>query len=261
MLPDEGFVTVIDYNYFMAIILIIFVGWIGSICINYLADILPSFHVSASPLCPNCKAKRSWVFYLFPRQCQSCSSKLIFRYWIIFIVGIISAMLLWLFPRRNLPFGLTYLLLIYFILIIVIDIEHRLIIINPLGYIGLVLGLITGITLHGFYPTFIGGAVGFGITLILYYFGKWFAQFLSRRRGQVIDEEALGFGDVFLSIIMGFALGWPGIVAGLLLGIILGGLFSLGYLMIKLIKRQYQYNLVIPYAPFLIMGLLILLFR
>jgi prepilin signal peptidase PulO-like enzyme (type II secretory pathway) len=245
----------------MVIILIVLVGWLGSICINYLADILPSFQRLASPLCPNCKAKRSWIFYLFPRQCQSCLYKPAFRHWIISIVGIISAIFSWLYPKHNLPFVLTYLLLVYFILMIVIDIEHRLIIINPLGYIGLALGLITGIVLHGFYSTFIGGAVGFGITLILYYFGKWFAQFLSKRRGQVVDEEALGFGDVFLSIIMGFALGWPGIVAGLLLGIILGGLFSLGYLLIKLIKRQYQNNLVIPYAPFLIMGLLILLFR
>jgi leader peptidase (prepilin peptidase)/N-methyltransferase len=96
--------------------------------------------------------------------------------------------------------------------------------------------------------------------LLLYYFGDLFARWLARRRGQTLDEVALGFGDVNLSGVLGLMLGWPGIIVGLILAIFLGGIFSLLYLLGKIITRRYRTFMAIPYGPFLVASAILLLF-
>ena len=70
----------------------------------------------------------------------------------------------------------------------------------------------------------------------------------------------MGFGDVNLSAVIGLLLGWPAILAGLILAILLGGAVSLVYLMYKLITRRYEAFSAIPYGPFLVASTVILLY-
>jgi leader peptidase (prepilin peptidase)/N-methyltransferase len=95
----------------------------------------------------------------------------------------------------------------------------------------------------------------------LYYLGDLFARWMARMRGKVLDEVALGFGDVMLSGVLGLILGWPGIVAGLVLAILLGGVVSMVYIVYRMIRHSYQPFIAIPYAPFLIIGTILLLYR
>jgi len=150
--------------------------------------------------------------------------------------------------------------LVYLAIVAVIDIEHRLIL-HPVSIVGAGLGLLIGIWLRGWSQTLIGGAAGFGMMLLLYYLGDWFARWLARKRGQDLEEVALGFGDVNLAGVLGLMLGWPGIVAGLLLAILLGGAVSLLIIASQVITRRYTPFTAIPYAPFLILGFIILLYR
>ena len=123
-----------------------------------------------------------------------------------------------------------------------------------------VLGLGVGWYLHGLVETLAGAAVGFSLMLGMYYIGVLFSRWLSRRRGETITEEALGFGDVNLSGILGLILGWPGILAGLTIAILLGGAVSLLYLLFMLTTRRYKMFTAIPYGPFLVMSAISLLF-
>jgi leader peptidase (prepilin peptidase)/N-methyltransferase len=102
---------------------------------------------------------------------------------------------------------------------------------------------------------------GFAIMLALYYLGILFARLLSRLRKQEYSDPGLGFGDVTLAGVLGLLLGWPGITAGLILGILLAGLVSAIYLVVLLITHRYTVSSSIPYAPFLVVGSAILLFR
>jgi len=95
----------------------------------------------------------------------------------------------------------------------------------------------------------------------LYYLGIVLSQLITKIRNQPVDEVALGFGDVNLGGVLGLYLGWPGITAGLLLAIILGGSFSLFIILYHLITHKYQMFMAIPYAPFLLLGAALLLFR
>jgi len=96
--------------------------------------------------------------------------------------------------------------------------------------------------------------------LALYYLGALFARWMARRRGNDFNDEALGFGDVNLSGIIGLMLGWPGILAGLFTAIILGGLVSFAILIVMISTHKYQAFTTIPYAPFLVIGTLLLLY-
>lgn len=69
-----------------------------------------------------------------------------------------------------------------------------------------------------------------------------------------LDEEALGFGDVILSGVLGLILGWPGILLGLTLAILTGGLVSFIFILITALAGRYRAFSYIPYGPFLVLG-------
>jgi leader peptidase (prepilin peptidase)/N-methyltransferase len=148
----------------------------------------------------------------------------------------------------------------YFAVVAVIDYEHRAILYEE-SIFGAVIGLGAGYYLHGILPTILGGVTGFGIMLVLYYLGILFARVVSRLRKQEYLDPGLGYGDVTLAGVLGLLLGWPGITAGLVLGILLAGLVSAIYLVILVITHRYTIFSSIPYAPFLVVGSAILLFR
>ena len=173
---------------------------------------------------------------------------------------VLSSIWLW----SNSPAGLGYwigiVLLAYFILITVIDLEHRLIL-HITSLVGFLFGLLVGIKLHGFLPTVAGGAAGFVLMLALYYSGFVYLRISRKLRGIEPEEtEALGFGDVNLSGIIGLFLGWPGILLGLILAILLAGFVSLFYLLYMLARHNYHPDRALPYGPFLAASAIILLY-
>jgi len=87
--------------------------------------------------------------------------------------------------------------------------------------------------------------------------GFVFSRWISRRRGEAVEEIAFGFGDVTLAVVIGLAVGWPGVLVALVLGILAAGIFSLGAILVMLIRRRYRAFLAIPYGPFLVFGALL----
>lgn len=175
------------------------------------------------------------------------------------VIFIGTAFLLWNSPPLDLGLIVGFIVLVYFGAVVVMDIEHR-VIMHPISLAGALLAGVVGIGLHGLSATLIGGVAGFGILSIMYYLGGHFAKWAARRRGLQSDEVALGFGDVNLAGVLGLLMGWPGITLGLLLGVLAGGVFSLFYIIFKLITRKYSAFAAIPYGPFLIIGALALLY-
>jgi leader peptidase (prepilin peptidase)/N-methyltransferase len=167
---------------------------------------------------------------------------------------------LWFLPPHQLDFAFAVSLMFYLGLVVVIDLEHRLIL-HATSVFGALLGLGVGARLHGITSTLIGAGVGFAVMLVLFLFGEGFVRYLSRRRGKEINEVALGFGDVSLAGISGLFLGWPGIAFGLILTVLAGGLASLLIIVIMLIRGRYRAFSTIPYGPFLAISVAILLLR
>lgn len=240
-------------------------GWLFGGLVNYLADVLPRRRKLVQPFCLQCGGGfRGIAFWLWPGRCSSCGVGRGVRTWLVFIGGLAAAAFLWLDPSLRLPFWLNILVWAYFGLVIVIDIEHRLIL-HVTSLVGAVLGLAVGIWLHGPVPTVLGGVAGFVFMLGMHMLGNLFVRFMARRRKQQGEsgepiEDALGFGDVTLAGVIGLMLGWPGIIAGLVLTILLGGAVSLVVLLTAILTRRYQAFAAIPYGPFLALATLFLLY-
>ncbi len=232
-------------------------GWLLGWLVNYLADVLPLTRRLSAPQCLHCGEQLPISTYLAFQRCPSCGKSRSRRGMAVQVVLMTLLAWAWL-TTPKLGFWPSALLLAYFTLVTVMDLEHR-VVMHPVSIAGAALGLVIGTWAHGLLRTLIGGAAGFGIMLVFYYGGIWFARYLARRRGQSISETGIGFGDVNLSGVLGLMLGWPGILAGLTLGILLAGAFSIILLIIVLLARRYEHFLTFPYAPFLVLGTAILL--
>jgi leader peptidase (prepilin peptidase)/N-methyltransferase len=244
----------------IALLLPLLLGWFSGWLVNYLTDVLPTSRRLTRPACPKCHKPHRWSTYLLLRPCAKCGQKRGWRAPVVQAVMTVTPALLWTFPRQGFPFSLAFLLLIYLAVVLIIDLEHRLIL-HPVSLVGAILGAVIGIWTHGVVATLIGGAAGFGIMLVFYYLGEWYVRFMAKRKGIKTDEVALGFGDVNLSGILGLLLGWPGISFGLLFAVFVGGLVSLTIILGMVITKKYQVFTAIPYAPFLILSALSLFFR
>ncbi len=248
-------------NVALQVLAVVLFGWLAAMLVNYLADILPLTRRFVAPvLCWQCQASMSWQSYLTYRPCPNCGQSRRLRTWVIQIAFPLAFLWLWFQPNPRLGFWGAAGLLMYFGVVAIIDLEYKAIL-DPVSYLGVGIGLIAGWFLHGPIWTLAGGVAGFAIMMLLYYGGELFARWLSKLRKQEIDEVALGFGDVKLSAILGLILGWPGIIAGLFFGIFFGGIAGLLYILYTKLTRRYEAFSAIPYAPFLILGALVLLLR
>jgi len=258
-----------------AILVPIVLGWVAGLFINYASDVLPRTRRFSQPTCSGCEAPLPWTDYLTLRACRNCGKKRSLRTWLVQILAVASFVYFWLVPSKALGFPLGALVLVYFGIITVIDLEHRLIL-HPTSLAGAALGLIVGTFIYSrkyellgsVGMSLLGGLAGFGIMFLLYQFGTLVARFRARKMqaaGQADDEEeALGGGDVYLTGVLGLMLGWPAILAALVYGVLLGGLASIIFIVALLVRRRYASEALmtfIPYGPYFIIGASLLLFR
>ncbi len=242
------------------IIAIILLGWLSGVLINYISDVLPQKRRLVHPYCSNCQEPQPLLnYFLWPRRCPYCSHGRTRRSWFVEFITIFIALWLWTQPSLILGFWLSLLIVVYFGIVVIIDLEHHLIM-HPVSIFGSILGLLIGIYLHGLLVTLIGGLAGFGAMLVLYLLGALFARFVVRRSQEGFSDEALGFGDVILGGILGLILGWPAIIGGLFISILLAGAISLIYLLLTILARRYRAFTFIPYGPFMIAGAVALIF-
>jgi len=263
----------------MNVILVVplFLGWLAGLFINYAADVLPFTRRFSHPVCTQCGTSYSWVDYLTLRACRSCGEYRSLRTWLVQLITAAAFIYVWLFPSKALGIPLGMVVLIYFGVITVIDLEHRLIL-HPTSLFGAVLGFIVGTSIHsrinnngillGMGLSLLGGLFGFGVMFLLYQLGTLVARFRTRRMqvaGQADDEEeALGGGDVYLLGVLGLMLGWNIIVSALAWGVIFGGLVSFVFLLALVIQRRYTSDALmtfIPYGPFFILAASLFLFH
>jgi prepilin signal peptidase PulO-like enzyme (type II secretory pathway) len=156
-------------------------------------------------------------------------------------------------------YWLGLIVLAYFGVVVLIDLEYRLIM-HPVSIVGAGLGLVIGILRVGFVKALVGGVVGFGVMWLLYMLGVLIIKLVNRRRGMPVNDVALGFGDVNLSGVLGLMLGWPLILVGLVVAVLIGGLVSFIYILVMAITRKYQAFAALPYGPFLVIGAVALIY-
>ncbi|MBN1367910.1 MAG: prepilin peptidase [Dehalococcoidales bacterium] len=236
-------------------VFIIVIGLVIASFLNVCADRLPTDKSIVKPPshCDSCNRRLSAkdlipIFsYLFAAgKCRYCGARISIRVLLVEIgTGIIFGLLFWRFGLSP-AFGIGALYSCIFILILVTDYEHGLIL-NKVIYPSLIIALVITLVMSAVFSAWqitinslIGGAGGFVLFFLIV----------------IISRGGMGFGDVKMAALIGLALGWQSGLVGILIGILLGGIVAIVLLILKMKGRKQA----IPFGPFLSIGAIIALF-
>ena len=220
------------------------IGLIISVVINVLADDLPLRLRPLPPHCPRCAHIHKPAHWLgiVRRQCPQCGLPVRRRVlWVEIGTTVLFALLPSLIPEpRNLIVNSFYIAVL--ILVIVIDLEHKLIlnvVTFPVTALALAASFIVTRDQNTILLAAAGAVLGLLIGYILYGFGSL-----------VFGTGAFGLGDVKLAMAMGAMMGLHRIPFALIIGIFLGGVISLLLLITRLVSRRDA----LPYGQYLAIG-------
>lgn len=244
-------------------------GFVVGVAVNLLSDSLPYTRSIQGAHCHACGGPRQGLAFsallggLSGRTaCAYCGTRRRGRNIVVEIVAIGGAIALALWNPDPAYFLSTLVIVGVFLLIVVIDIEHRLILHIVTFPAGLIFFLFAGMNSNlTFARSLIGGAFGFILFWGLYLLGGVFGRWMAARRGMDPQEVAFGFGDVSLATIIGLLLGFPAVIEALVRGILYAGMFSIIYLIVLSLRRRYASFIPIPYGPFLALGALWVYFQ
>jgi prepilin signal peptidase PulO-like enzyme (type II secretory pathway) len=213
--------------------------------VNRLGSDLPVRRSLTRPHCPYCGQERPWwqwfalPAYLIGRAgCPSCGAPISLRHPLVEIGLAVAYGYLWivLAPSIKLVLYLTYSTI--FALILITDLEHRLIL-NVVMYPAILLAIVAGFLTPDmtWWSALAGGAIAFVFFLGAALVGNAF-----------FGSGALGGGDVKLAAFVGLITGFPLVIEALVLTLLIGAGISLILLVVR-VRGLRDY---IPYGPFLI---------
>ena len=206
--------------------------------------------------CLKCKKQIVWYdnlpvlsFVLLKGKCRQCGGKISWQYPIVELTtGVLFVLAYYLnYELRITNYELIiqllrdWFLISAMMVIFIYDLRWRLIldvVTLPAGLVVLILNLALGFSL---WNLLVSGIIGSGFFLLQFLIsgGKW-----------------IGGGDIRLGLLMGLALGWPGVIAAIIISYFLGSLVGLG--LIAAGKKRWGSE--IPLGVFLAAGTIIDLF-
>ncbi len=220
--------------------------------VNQLGSDLPARRSLTHPHCPYCGRERPWwqwlalPAYLIGRAgCPYCGAPIRLRQPMVEIGLAVVYGYLWIVLGPSVKLILYLLYSTIFALILITDVERRLIL-NVVMYPSILLAIIASFFTPEmtWWSAVAGGATGFIFFLVAALVGNVF-----------FGSGALGGGDVKLAAFVGLITGFPLIIEALVLTVLIGGAVSL----ILLIIRVRSLRDPIPYGPFLIAGAVVTL--
>jgi leader peptidase (prepilin peptidase) / N-methyltransferase len=243
--------------------------------LNVLADDLPHYRRPRLPHYPDGTMRpiSAWLglsAFLFGKRTSPNGVKLSWRYPLTEIASAVAMIVVLTnvvaedaaMPPLHMIFLLFYMAV--FVLITVIDIEHKLIlfsVIIPSCLIALLDSLLTAPPYGpGLGDALLGGALGFGVFFTMYLGGYLFTYVMAKARGIEINEIAFGYGDVMLATLSGLILGWQPLILAMFITIFVGAFGALIYLVaVRVMGNRYSMFTALPYGPYIVIGTIAML--
>jgi leader peptidase (prepilin peptidase) / N-methyltransferase len=143
--------------------------------------------------------------------------------------------------------GLAAMYSVIFLIVLVTDIEHRLIFDIVILPATLCAAILSPFSQPGWKLSVFGGAIALVIVLGIHLL----AEIFTRIRGIHIHGGAFGQGDVKLATFMGTVVAFPNVLPAILYTILLGGVGAISFLAFQLaVNRRVALTAAIPYGPF-----------
>lgn len=259
---------------FLIIILVVLIGLIAGGIVNALADDLPHYRRPRLPRYPDDTPRpfTAWLgitAFLFNQRVSPNGAKLSWRYPLTEIATVL-AMVITVILKKGAPdvsdsqliFWLIYMAI--FVLITVIDVEHKLIlfsVIIPSSVLAILDAIITPVQHEpNLQRALLGGAVGFGVFFLLYIGGILYVYIANQLQGRNITEVAFGYGDVMMATLSGLILGLEAVIFAMFITVFLGAIGALVYLVGQRVAgRRSSMFTALPYGPYIVLGTLIML--
>lgn len=204
--------------------------------------------------CPFCDHALSTIdliplvsFLFLAGRCRYCNTRISWQYPLVeFGTGLLFGMVAFTFGSN--PFNLVFWLFFVasFVIITLYDIRFQMIpdeIVWP---------LVVGALLYKELPFFAYRLSPIAYSLLPAFVTGGFILFLVL----ITRERGMGMGDVPIAFLQGLLLGWPKGAYALFLSFIIGAVISI----LLLANKHATLKTAVPFAPFLIIGLLIMLF-
>lgn len=238
-------------NIYFVFFVFMFGASLGSF-MNVLIDRLPNGEgLMGRSHCDYCGKKLAWndlfpifSFVLLGGRCRYCGKKLSFQYPLIEILtGIIFTAVVFFYPVLGVYRLIAIIgIICSLIVIFVSDLKYHVISDYLLGsflLFTLFLHLFDGTPLSSIVKEYGSSALIVSMPIFLIYF--------------LSHEKAMGLGDVLLTVIIGFLLGWKEGFVALYIAFVTGAIFGVSLIIIhrKKIKSK------IPFGPFLVFGTVI----
>lgn len=172
-----------------------------------------------------------------------------------------AAIYLWLREGATLLAVVNLIYIALFMLMAVIDIEHRLVL-RSVMIPAFVFALLEVLFSGRIRPldALAGFAIGQIVLTAFYLLGEVYLQLINARRGQPVEEVAFGSGDVTLGTFCGLVVGFPRVVPMLVAMIFIGAGLALLFLLVRLILlRRYEAHIPLPYGPAILLAATLLL--
>lgn len=239
----------------MELLLFAFFGLLLGAVVNRLADNLPNQRsLLTAPLCPYCGTPRpaldqiATVSYLiFRGRCPSCHAPIPLRAPFVEVASALLFAFLWARDGATIQLGLHLIYTLVLLLVLVVDLEHRLIF-NVVMFPAIIFAaLVSPFSKMGWKLSLAGALAAFVVVFAIYYGAKMF----SRARHLNIQGGAFGQGDVTLATFMGLVTGLQNVFPALALTILLGGAGAIGFIVYQFVRHhRVAFGAAIPYGPF-----------
>lgn len=214
---------------------------------------------------PQPDANRARPYYNEQGEILHTPKKLSWRY---LLTEILTIVLMILTVRANITAMTVSQLALYFVymtlfaLIIVIDMEHRLIL-SVVIIPSIILALVDALVLYQVGPNIrdalSGAGLGFGIFFLLYLGGFAFNFVMAKFQNRTLPT-AFGYGDVMMITFSGALLGFANVLVALFITIFLGAIGAIAYLIGKrVLGGGYSAFTAIPYGPYIVVATIIML--
>lgn len=147
-------------------------------------------------------------------------------------------------PSQTVPLLLAWLYVAFFLTVLVIDLEQRRVLnrmLLPAALLALIAGLLPLPGTPTLLSALLGGAIGFGLFLLIF----------------IVGRGRMGAGDVKLAGVIGLIVGYPAVWTALAVGVILGGVAALALI----VTRSGDLRSTMAYAPYLALGAIFALWQ
>jgi prepilin signal peptidase PulO-like enzyme (type II secretory pathway) len=245
-------------------LLVLFIFFIGAVVGSFVNVVIERTiagedWVKTRSRCDGCKKAIAWYdniplisFLLLSGKCRRCKRSISIQHPV--VEGLTGLLFVWWYVMGFAFFQLTqepltviqplFWLAVGVLLLIVVIVDAKYMIIPDYAVVGL--GLLA--LLYRVYLTYVGvmrledlwTAIISGVGAAAFFFFLWAG---TKGRG-------MGFGDVKYALVMGWLVGWPRIMVGVLLAFIAGAV--VGVLLLVLGRKKMKQA--IPFGPFLVLG-------